>query len=155
MKIPKTSETLDPFAQHRTWTSLSVMMNKGMTDRTTIVGLVGSEIGIKFEGFLKTDVDLEELIQVPSGFHSLEFDARYMVSVMLATWLTKHIKDVSKAFGLLDTMFVAKHEFVVLVCLCMSKFNAAPLLKQLFDHDPQYKDVLTEISIGIKDQITA
>ena len=164
IKVPKVTETLDPYPTPRTWTALAALMAKGINDKETIRGLVGYEVGTKFDAFLKVRVDINELINNPEVFHELEFDAKYMVSVMLASWISQHIKNAAKAFPLIDEMskekrerlicYILAREFLVLTCMSISRKNLVQFLRQLFTYNPMYKDVLSEIAIGLKEQIT-
>jgi len=155
IKVPRATETLDPYPVPRTWTSLATLMAKGVQDKETIRGLVGYEVGTKFDAFLKVRVDINELINNPEVFHELEFDAKYMVSVMLASWISQHIKNTAKVFPLIDEMSKEKREFLVLTCMSISRNNLVQFLRQLFTYNPMYKDVLSEIAIGLKEEITA
>jgi len=113
IKVPRQTETLDPHPTHRTWTSLATLMARGIQDKDTIKGLIGYEVGTKFDAFLKVRVDINELIREPQLFHELEFDAKYMVSVMLASWISKHINSPTKVFPLIDEMSEEKRERLI------------------------------------------
>jgi hypothetical protein len=73
---------------------------------------------------------------------------------MLANWLADH-KDIAKAFPLIDAMADERHEFLVMVCLCMNKKALVAFLKSLFLYKTEYKDVLSDIALKIKDEIAA
>jgi len=113
IKIPKATETLDPYPTPRTWSSLATLMARGIQDKETIRGLVGYEVGTKFDAFLKVRVDINELIREPKLFHELEFDSKYMVCVMLASWISRHINNPAKVFPLVDEMSEEKRERLI------------------------------------------
>lgn len=153
LMVPKKTETLDQYPTHRTWTTLATYMQKGIQDDETITGLVGEEVGTKFEAFMKVDIDLEQMMANPTSFRTLTVDGKYMLSIMLSTWLTKHIKDPTKSFELIDSMHNDSREFLILTCMGMSKSSLVNLLRILFTARPQYKESLSEIIIKLKEDI--
>jgi len=155
IQVPRQTETLDPYPTPRSWTSLSTLMAKGIHDRDTIRGLIGYEVGTKLDAFLKVDVDINQLLMEPRAFHELEFDAKYMVAVMLGSWISQHIKNPARAFGLIDEMSSEKREFLVLTCMAMNRRKLVSFLRALFAYNVAYRDVLSEIAIGIKEEIAA
>lgn len=153
IQVPKKPETLEAYPVPRTWSVASLLMHKGVCSDDTLVGLLGYEVGTKLEAFLKVNVDIEELIRTPEGFARLDLDGKYMVAVMLGTWISKHIQDPKKAYPLLDAMSQESREFLVLTCMSMQKKSLIQFLRHLFTYQPSYKDVLSEIAIKLKDEI--
>jgi hypothetical protein len=153
LQIPSKTETLDAYAVPRTWTALSLLMKQGIDDDETIVGLVGYEVGQKLEAFLKVNVDMDDLLDHPSKFRELNLDGKYMVSVMLSSWITKNIKKPQKSFELIDWMSNESKEFLILTCIGMQKPQLVNFLKELFIGRPQYKEILSEIVIRLKEEI--
>jgi hypothetical protein len=118
-----------------------------------VCGLVGEEVGRKFRAFLDIDVDLEDLLRSPEKFQTLQFDAKYAVPIMLASWVGQNPDKVEGSFPLLDAMSGERHEFTVMTCISLGKRRLLDFLKKLFVHNPKYKEDLTEITEGIFDQI--
>ncbi|MGC8936545.1 MAG: hypothetical protein ACP5KV_04180 [Candidatus Methanomethylicaceae archaeon] len=152
IRVPKSTETLDAYPVPRTWTYLATLMAKGVSDPYTVKGLVGYEVGTKFLAFLDVNVDIDELIARPELFDELGFDAKYMVAVLLGNWINQHA-NFAKAFKLVDKMSFERKEFLVLACMSMQKKRLVDFLRQLFNHNPEYKDALSEIALGIKESI--
>ncbi len=73
---------------------------------------------------------------------------------MLASWITQHAKNQSKAFQLIDEMEKERHEFLVMLCISMNKKALVPFLRELFTYNQRYKDILSEIALSIKAEIS-
>lgn len=155
IQVPQTPEGLDAYPVPRTWTSVATLMAHNMSDSETIRGLVGEEVGIKFGAFLKVDVDIDELMQEPSKFLDLSEDARYMTSLILSSWIGGHMKNLNRAFPLLDIMSDASREYTILTCMSIYKRDLVAFLKDLFNYDARYEDLLSEVTLKIADEITA
>jgi hypothetical protein len=154
IKLPKTPEGLEEYPTPRTWTWLSLDLAEGFDSLEDICGLVGEEVGMKFHAFTKLDVDIEELIKNPEMFGKLELDAKYMSTFMLASWISQHIKNVERAYGLIDAMSNESREFLVMVCMSMRKGTLVRFLKQLLADRRVYLDVLSEITETISNEIS-
>ena len=153
IQVPRTPEGLDAYPVPRTWTALATLMTKNISDSETIRGLVGEEVGQKFGAFLKVDVDLNELMREPEIFVELGEDARYMAALMLSSWIGDHLKKPDRAFPLIDVMSGESREYLLLTCLTISRRKLVLFLKGLFIHDAQYKDMLSEVALKIRDEI--
>jgi hypothetical protein len=46
-------------------------------------------------------------------------------------------------------------DFLVMTCLCMNKKKLVEFLKSLFLYKVEYKDVLSDVALKIKDEIAA
>jgi len=167
LRVPKTPEGLEGFPTPRSWTWLGLDLREGFTSLEDFTGLVGEEIGRKFDGFLKTNVDLERLIREPQLFFQLSFDAKYMVPIMLGSWITQNMKSFDRCFALVDVMGGetaapanipaeqrGRHELMTMTCISMSKKNLVLLLKSLFQYRAVYREVLSDIALTIKDEIS-
>ena len=156
LQVPRKMETLDPYPTPRTWTSLAIHMAKGVESRELVKGLVGEEVGQKFLAFLEVKVDIEELIAEPQRWKRLSMDARYMASVMLATWITRNIKrGVERCFRLMDEMSETGRDFIVITLIAIpDKRVRIPLVKSLFQYDSRYKDFLLDV-VSIKQMLKA
>jgi hypothetical protein len=154
IRVPMKPETLEAYPVPRTWSATALLMHRGVSTDDTLVGLLGYEVGTKLQAFLKVDVDIEELIRTPEVFTRLDLDGKYMVSVMLGTWISKHIADPKRAYPLIDSMSMESREFLVLTCMSMEKKSLVQFLRQLFTYQPSYKDVLSEIAIKLKEEIS-
>ena len=130
-------------------------MHEGFTSSDDIRGFIGQEVGAKFEAFLKTNVDIEDLIRNPHRFRELEFDAKYMATFMLASWISKHRKTMSKCFPLIDQMCQEKHEYLVLTAMSIKWRHLVQFFHELFAYQPEYKKVLHDIAVGIRKEISA
>jgi hypothetical protein len=165
LRVPKSPEGLENFPTPRSWTWLALDLKEGFKSLEDFTGLVGEEIGRKFEGFLKTNVDLERLIREPQLFSQLSFDAKYMVPIMLGSWITQNMKSFDRCFPLVDMMSGetaapvpaeqgGRHEFLTMTCISMSKKNLVLLLKSLFQYRAVYREILSDIALTIKDEIS-
>lgn len=148
---PERTETLEGFPTPRAWTHLSLLMHQGINDRDTLSGLLGSEVGEKLNIFLMTDVDIEELIERPEKFHSLNLDGKYMATVMLASWISN--SEEFRAFDLIDVMASESREYLVTVCVCLGREKLVKFLTQLFQHDPRYREFLGQVALEARAQI--
>jgi len=154
LKIPSTAEGLENFPTPRSWTWIALDLKEGFNSLEDICGLVGEEVGRKFDAFLKLNVDIEDLIREPKVFHRLSFDAKYVVPIMLANWISQHQKSMGKAFPLIDEMTNEKHEFLVMTCVSMKKRDLVAFLKELFTYKPMYRDILSEIALEVRNEIS-
>ena len=114
---------------------------------------MGAEVGAKFRAFLKTRVDIDDLVAAPRKFHDLNFDAKYMAAIMLASWLSKHAKTMQKAFPLIDEMTSERTEFLVITCTSMKRNKLLKFLEQLIKYQPEYRKILSEVALGLRDAI--
>lgn len=153
LRPPSNPEGLEAWPSPRSWTWLALDLAEGFDSLDDICGLVGEEVGRKFHAFLQLNVDIEELIEDPKRFHGLSFDAKYMVPIMLASWISQHMKEVHKAFPLIDEMSSQQHEFLVLLCRSMRESVLGGFLKRLFNHNPKYWDVLSKVALDVKRKI--
>lgn len=152
LRAPQRTETLEGFPTPRAWTHLSLLMHQGITDRDTLSGLLGSEVGEKLNIFLMTDVDIEELIERPEKFHSLNLDGKYMATVMLSSWIS-NLEDFSKTFDLIDAMASESREYLVTVCVCLDREKLVNFLTRLFHYNPRYRDFLGQVALEARAQI--
>lgn len=153
IKVPPTPEGLDAYPVPRTWTALATLMSKGISDAETFRGLVGDEVGMKFNAFIKVDMDIDELMQEPAKFNDLSEDARYMTSLILSSWIGGHMKNLDRAFPLFDVMSDASREYTILTCMSIDKRKLVSFLKDLFSYDARYEELLSEVTLKIVDEI--
>jgi len=153
LQVPKKPEGLEGFPSPRSWTWLALDLVEGFDTLEDITGLVGEEVGRKFHAFMKIDFDIEDLIREPTRFSNLNFDAKYMVPIMLGNWLGNQ-KDVAKAFPLIDAMCSERHEFLVMTCWSLNQKKRVEFLKSLFLYKIEYAKVLDDVALKIKDEIT-
>ena len=149
--MPKENETLEAHAEPRTWTSLSVLRNHGVTDAETIRGLVGEEIGRRLESFLKINIDLDELLDNVDGWKELTVDSKYMTSIMLSSWISQHTSNYKKVFPLIDRMSAESKEFLVITSMGITRKNLMKFLKDLIQYNGSYKKCLEDITSILKD----
>ena len=156
IKVPKEPETLENFPTPRSWTGLALKLyrlTKGgkiprENFRDVIVGSVGSEVGYKFIGFVKTRVDLNALLNNPAMFNELNTEAKYMTSLMLASNIQKSIKkkaEMQKILKLVDVMTEESPEYIILTAMSMPQKALQEFLTVLFRHNMNYLDILSEI----------
>lgn len=150
LKTPEEPEGLENFPNPRSWTWLALDLYDGFDSLDDIIGLVGEEVGRKFHAFIKTEVDVEDLIKAPTMFRELSFDAKYMVPILLASWLGNSKNDVKKAFPLVDEMTNISMEFLVLTVLSMKRSKVERFISELLKHNQKYADSLLNIVEGVK-----
>jgi len=155
LRMPETVEGTENFPTPRVWTWVALDMKNGFDSVDDINGLIGKEMGLKFRAFLKTKVDLDNLIANPENFNNLGLDAQYMAAMMLASWISKRAtekkkKDIKKCFGLIDIMSSRSREFIVLTCTLMLGSKLLIFMKELLKYNPEYGDILEKVAnIGI------
>ncbi|MFO7968307.1 MAG: hypothetical protein R6U44_11975 [Archaeoglobaceae archaeon] len=152
LRPPQRTETLEGFPTPRTWTHLSLLMYQGINDRDTLSGLLGGEVGEKLNIFLMTNVDIEELIEMPEKFHGLNLDGKYMATVMLSSWISSS-DDFGKVFDLIDAMASESREYLVTICVCLDRDKLVSFLTQLFHYDPRYREFLGQVALEARAQI--
>lgn len=152
LKLPKEPEGLENFPTPRTWTWVALDLAVGFDEEDDIKGLLGPEVGQKFLAFLKTNVNIEELIKYPHLFRQLDLDQQYMACVMLGSWISQHKKEFNKAVDLIDVMADFSKEFLVLTCISIKRRVIVQFLQYLLKERPQYGEALEEI-VRLKDSI--
>jgi len=156
IKVPKDPETLENFPTPRSWTGLALKLYRltkgGEVPREkfkdVIIGSVGSEVGYKFIGFVKTRVDLKALLDNPHMFKDLNIEAKYMTSLMLAGNIPKSIKkraEMDKILKLVDVMTEESPEYIILTAMSMPQKKLQEFLTVLFRYNISYLDILSEI----------
>ena len=153
--VPKKRECLDAYPVPRTWTYLATLMSRGVADAETINGLIGEEVGTKFRAFLKVNIDINDLIKEPKKFLELSVDGKYMASIMLSSWLSKHANKPNKAFPLIDMMSKVSREYIMVTCTSMNKRKLLLVIKALFKYNNAYRDLFREVALEVKRQIAA
>lgn len=156
LKIPESGEGLDEFPTPRSWTWVALDLIHGFDSLDDIIGLVGEEAGRKFHAFSKVKVFLEDLLKSPEKFHDLSFDGKYMVPILLASWIDKKAKPTDKSFKaineclpLIDHMCSERGEFLMMTCVATPKKKLLPFLTELLKNRPQitsfFDETLTKI----------
>jgi len=154
LKLPEEPETLEAYPTPRSWTRLSRLRYFGMKDRETVEGLIGLEVGQKYLAFLEVSVDINDLIRYPNSWTALNLDGKYMASLLLATWISKHLKTkvISNCFRLIDEMTRDSEEFLVCTLVTLKLSILTKFLQKLFAYNTEYEDILDEIA-SIVEQI--
>lgn len=161
LKVPKKVETLFNFPTPRSWTDVALLLKAGIEDSNIYTGLLGPEIGQKFNAFLKVRVDLGELMEEPHKFVDMSLDAQYMSCVMFGTWLAKQVRKkatleaVKKGFPLVDVMAKMSRDLLVLTCMSMKRQYLTKFLKILFKHDSKYMSILDTVVLRLKSELIA
>jgi len=153
LQVPRKVETLHNYPTPRSWTATSLLLHRGVGDDDALAGLLGGEVGQKFAAFCAVNIDVRELIAHPELFAQLDLDGRYMASVMLGTWLSKH-KEHRRAFGLVDAMSRESREFLVIAAMSTKRAPLVRFLKVLFKYNPKYRDALTDV-VTLKGELKA
>lgn len=120
-------------------------MSRGIEDEDTIIGLLGGEVGQLFIGFLKTNVDIDELINKPEMFPTLDRDSQYIAAILLANWITMHKKAGEKALPLINAMCKVSHEFLVLTSMSLKRNERVEFFKLLFSHDSKFGSIISKV----------
>ena len=146
LKLPKEPAGFDNFPSPRTWTWVALDLYHGFNSVDDIVGLLGEEVGLKFYGFMKTNVDIDELIRNPAGWFKLDLDAKYMACLLLGNAISKARGRFNKFFNLIDAMASESREYVVVTCISVSGRKVLiNFLRELLKARPKYRDMLMEI----------
>lgn len=143
---PKEAETLEQHPTPRSWTMLAKLLWSGVVREETeeIAGVIGEEMATKFSAFLKVNVDIEELAKNPEMFRRLPVDARYMVTVMLATALGKK-GAMDKFYRLIEVMRQESREWLVLLFIALRKSLREEFLLQLGKKDPELPELFAQV----------
>jgi len=159
LKLPKENETLSQYSNPYSNEMLAIDLYEGFRDRDTIIGWLGEEVGQKFIAFMKTKVDIEQLLAQPELFKPLDLDAKYMLTMMLATWISKRLKGKNPekallpAFKLIDVMCKETRDYLVTMCMVMSHSKLIDFLQLLFKYDAKYGDILEKITRIVKAEL--
>jgi hypothetical protein len=153
LQVPKRPETLEAYPTPRSWTRLALELAEGFDSDDDICGLIGYDVGQRFQAFLKVKVDLEELLKEPEGFLRLGLDGKYMACVLLGSWAEKNMRSVGRAFPLIDAMAGESREYLVVTCLSMSRRGLVEFLRRLFGHNRAYAELLGEVALKLKDAL--
>jgi len=145
LKIPSTPEGLEQFPTPRSWTWVALDMYRGFDSIEDLVGLLGKEVGHKFYAFTQVNVDLETMIDNPEKFTDLPFDAKYMVSFMLATYLNSK-KNIDDTLPLIDQMFNVSGEYVVVMVTSLNRKISEQLIYKLVEHDQKYLEFMKTVT---------
>ena len=146
-KTPSEPETLEQFPTQRSWTDLAVLESRGVVDDHLIKGLVGQEIGVRYSAWKRVKVDVNELINHPEKWNDLNFDSKYMATLMLASYIAKRMKKgkMGQVFPLIDVMARDSIEFVVITFTSIPKKKRISFAMKLFEYNREYGDKLMEI----------
>lgn len=154
LKLPKEPEGFENFPTPRTWSWLALDLAQGFDSLEDIIGLVGEEVGRKFQAFLKYQLNIEDYIKDPKKFHELEFDAKYMAVALLSSWITGHKKKMEEAFPLIDEMTKEKHEYLILLCMTFNNRFLESFIQKLTQYNQKYMELLYDIALNIKRAIS-
>lgn len=157
LQIPSTPEGLEQYPTPRSWTWISLDLNEEFNALEDLHGLLGSDVGSKFWGFLQVNVDLDELLRKPELFAGLSLDGRYMASIMLSSWVSKNASNPTGCFPLIDAMSKASKEFLVLSSMGVPTAGnrRKTFLSALFRYRKEYMDVMSEIIIDMRSILAA
>lgn len=146
-KPPKEGETLHQFPTHRSWEKLALELLdiKNSDIEEVAEAFVGPEVGQKFAAFLKTEVNVEELLEKPELWDKQNLDQKWMLCVELATWLSKaKDKDLSKSLPLFEKMS-EKRMFPVVTFMCLSQSKLTKIFTKFLDEKPQLLQLVKEV----------
>jgi len=84
LEKPQQLETTQNFATPRSWTTLALIMGRGVYDPEIVDGLLGPAVGSKFKAFLSIKIDVDSVLKDPSAFDELSLDVKFMTINELA-----------------------------------------------------------------------
>ena len=152
LKAPEDSETLRNYPTPRSWTKLALLMKKGFEDPEIINGLIGPEVGTRFNAFIKSRADIDALLQNPAMFKELDLDKRYMAALMLSSRCNKKIP--KGAIELMKVMHSESPEFVVVTLLFMDRKPREKLIAELYRSAKGIFNELIKV-ISIKNRVAS
>lgn len=144
----KEVETLDAFPTPRSWTRLARYMHKGFTDLDTIFGCIGEEVGQKLHAFLKTNVDLDEILSDPKKYTALTIDGKFMLTSMLVTYITNNLENkagIQRVLQLFDVMVSDNRELAVVLLTGLEKKIRTKFITHVINYKPAYGELFVDI----------
>ena len=154
LRPPEDPETLRNYPTPRAWTKLALLMKRGFDDPEIITGLIGPEVGARFSAFLKTRVDLNELLEDPEKFKELNLDQQYMAAIMLAGWFERN-KKIGKGFRLLTKMSEESVEFTIVTLLSITDQKVRrKVVMEIVNKDKELTDKILSV-INIKRMVSS
>lgn len=143
LKLPAEPETTKAYACPRSWAALARAIYFGPVD---VEGVIGPEVGQKYMAFRAIKVDIEQLMQDPAQWGSLEYDAKYMACILLSSWVSQHgDADYSKSFQLVDAITDDSREHFAITCQTMKSSALARYLAKLRNYDKKYAKLALNI----------
>ncbi|ABO08845.1 AAA ATPase [Pyrobaculum calidifontis JCM 11548] len=118
-------ETVNNFATPRSWTTLALLLARGVESPDVIYGLLGPAVGAKFKAFISTKVDVEDVLSNPQKFDGLKPDERLILLHEVAR-AAEH-RDVSKFVEFLQ----GRMEWLILFLRLVKRDVAAKLLSAM------------------------
>jgi hypothetical protein len=139
----KEAETLEEMPTPRSWSTLAVLLSKGVVEEEVIESIIGPEMGQKFAAFMKIRIDLNELAREPKRWEWLSLDAKYLASIMLASEITA--KTVWKWKPLLLEMGKDSREWLIVLSLAMPHEKRSQLYLAVVEMGGDMEQLFKEI----------
>lgn len=150
LKVPQHSEHFNNFPTPRSWTMLCETLSSEFSNDELLsvcVGFLGEEVGRKLYAFLMKQVpSIEEMLENPELFKSLELDQQYIFTVLLGRHLRDNLKlvDDAKYQKLLITILETLEEYAIVLFHAASeaRFQLAIRIAQRL---PQFRSLFRKI----------
>jgi hypothetical protein len=125
----KEAETLEEMPTPRSWSTLAVLLAKGVGGEEVVSSVIGPEMGEKFVAFLSVSVNLEELARKPQKWKELSMDAKYMASIMLGSAI--EVDRIGRWLPLLKEISEESREWLILSAIAMPEEKRAQFFLSL------------------------
>jgi hypothetical protein len=125
----KEAETLEEMPTPRSWSTLAVLLAKGVRGEEVVSSVIGPEMGEKFVAFLSVSVDLEDLAKRPQKWKELSMDAKYMASIMLGSAI--EVDRIGRWLPLLKEISEESREWLILSAIAMPEEKRAQFFLSL------------------------
>ena len=143
LKLPDEPETTKAYPCPRSWKELARTLYFGPVD---VEGTIGPEIGQKYMAFRSIKVDVDQLLKDPAQWASLEYDSKYMVCILLSSWIGQHgDADYPQSFPLIDAITDSSKEFFAVACQTMKASSLTRYLMGLKTHNKKYAKLALDI----------
>lgn len=153
LKLPKDPEVLENFPTPRSWTHLAETLTDDYRDIYTpdemyelAKGSVGVEVAPKVQKFLTSRIpSINELIERPEIFASLNIEGKYVATVVLGRWLQEHKRSIGKARKLIETIADVSEELIVLLIKSIIK-GRYEITMEMYKMSDKVREVMDKLS---------
>jgi hypothetical protein len=143
LKLPDEPETTKAYPCPRSWKELARTLYFGPVD---VEGTIGPEVGQKYMSFRAIKVDVDQLMRDPTQWAPLEYDSKYMVCILLSSWISQHgDTDYPQSFPLIDAMTDSSKEFFAVACQTMRSSSLTRYLMGLKSYNKKYAKLALDI----------
>lgn len=138
LRPPENPEGLEEFPTPRSWDFLASDLARGLAAPENAPEYLGQEVGLKFQGFLRNQVDVKALLKEPARWGELSVDQKYLAVVMLANELANKSIKPGEIMPLTDIILEESAEYVVLLVIALPHPIKDEVALELVRHSNKY-----------------